>query len=123
MKLLMAFIEASGFDVERTVDITCGKIIKAGFWGCSEATNNEFEFFPATNDMPEAEYREVIRTTDYKVTKKKITRDGDLFSLGYQVAYDAIRGKLQLLDYDIDENEMDGIMDEIIFHIARVSPT
>jgi len=69
-KLLRAFIEASEFEVERTVDITYGQIIKAGLWGCSAATNKEFDFFPATSDMPDAEYREVIRTTNYKLTKK-----------------------------------------------------
>lgn len=69
-KLLRAFIEASGYETEGSIDISYGQVIKAGLWGVSAAANTEFKFFPATDEMPEAEYREVIRTTDYKVTKK-----------------------------------------------------
>ena len=69
-KLLRAFIEAQGYEIEEVNNITFGKTITAGDWGCSAATDKEFEFFPATGVMTQAVYREVIRTTDYKVTKK-----------------------------------------------------
>ena len=69
-KLLRAFIEASGYSIESELIVTFGESIKAGSWGVSAAAKGEYEFFPANDEMKEAEYREVIRTIDYKVTKK-----------------------------------------------------
>ena len=92
-KLLRAFIEASGFDIERNVDISYGQTFKAGSWGSRAATSIEFKFFPATDEMPEAEYREVIRTTNYKVTKKKV-KGSERFCFSMMDIYSNSRYKL-----------------------------
>ena len=83
-KLLRAFIEASGYEIEGSIDISYGQVIKAGLWGVSATANTEFKFFPATDEIPESEYREVIRNVDYKVTKKDAIR----FNLTYLVPED-----------------------------------
>ena len=70
-KKIDALINALGFDVETNITKTYGQTIPAGMYGRAAAANKEFAFFPATSYMPEALYKEVIRTTDYKLTKKK----------------------------------------------------
>lgn len=57
-KLLRAFIEASGYEIETTEDI------KRLYHRDDIMANGE----PKENAMPET----IIKTTDYKVTKKKI---------------------------------------------------
>ena len=75
MKLLMALTEALGFDVEQTNDVSYGRTITAGertsWHGTKSVADGEWQFFQATSEMPEAEYREIIRSVDYKLTKKQ----------------------------------------------------
>lgn len=70
-KLLRALIDALGFEVDRVVSVSYGRTIQAGHYSVTANPNTEYEFFPATNQMPHAEYKEVIRSVDYKVTKKE----------------------------------------------------
>ena len=75
MKLLMALTEALGFDIEKTNDVSYGRTITAGqrssWHGNKSVADGEWQFFSATSEMPEAEYREIIRSVDYKLTKKQ----------------------------------------------------
>ena len=114
MKLLKAFIEASGFDVEEVDTKTYGqpRELHAGekmFGGIK----SDLEF------QGDGLYREVTHHIDYKVTKKEVSCPGDLFSLGCQVANDDIRCKLKGLGFELDKNQMHDVMETIIFHIAR----
>jgi len=114
MKLLRAFIEAQGYEIEATEDIKriylANDVLKSG----------ELK----QNAQPES----VMITTDYKVTMRAKAMmlpilytldDGALFSLGCQCANDDIKGKLKLLGFDLDKNQMHDVMETIIFHIAR----
>lgn len=104
-KLLRAFIEASGFEVEEIPPTDTDEYID---W--INALGGDYT------------------TNSYKVTKqarimmhpvKYSVFDGDLFSLGCQVANDDIRGRLKLLGFELDKNQMHAVMETIIFHIAR----
>ena len=80
-KKLDALIDALGFDVETTFNISYGTTIKAGSVNPYDIAKKEFKFFPATAGMKEAEYKEVIRTTDYKLTKKKYNEQPSLHKI------------------------------------------
>ena len=110
-KLLRAFIEASGFEIEEVVNTTTAVTASAGI--------DILGVWPGSID---------VTTVDYKVTKPETIMqhpvefaqcDGDLFSLGCQVANDDIRGRLKLLGFKLDKNQMHDVMETIIFHVAR----
>jgi hypothetical protein len=135
-KKLDALIDALGFDVEKTVDTRETPISKQSglnrmavavlTMGCNDlATTNGNEYKRGDDDCY---YLKASLDVDYKLTKPAQAMqdpilwspiDGELFSLGCQVANDDIRGKLKLLGFELDRNQMHDVMDTIIFHIAR----
>jgi len=72
MKLLRAFIEASGFDIKEIDNATYGEVVPIGKMaiGCG---NKQWKYFP-----DESVYKEVLGVVDYKVTKKKVDHSFDL---------------------------------------------
>jgi len=100
-KLLRAFIEAQGYEIQEIKEPVLLSVV---------------------HNVP------VFNIIDYKVTKQaRIMQhpveyssfDGDLFSLGCQVANDDIKDRLKLLGFELDKSQMHDVMETIIFHIAR----
>ena len=112
MKLLRAFIEASGYEIETSNGkISCGC---SGYTGSGCGCCNFTGF--------------ISKPFDYKVTKRPMAMthpieypvcDGDLFSLGCQVANDDIKDRLKLLGFDLNKDQMHDVMEAIIFHMAK----
>lgn len=119
MKLLRAFIEAQGYEIEEIKN-------------CSEVkmSRDEVEHYhnPNCHLVLDSEglaivdkdgmYTQIFTSPDidYKVTKKESARKDDVFSLGYQVAREEIR---KAVGKNIGVNQMNDLMDTIIFHVNR----
>ena len=64
IKLLRAFIEASGFDIKQTDNAAYGEVVPLGKMAIS-CGNKQWKYFP-----DESFYKEVLYPVDYKVSKK-----------------------------------------------------
>lgn len=113
MKLLRAFIEASGYEIEEDVKIKTHEISYMQLHGMTQEEKNKW-----TSGSAGGMVSRKVRSVDYKVTKKEAACPGDLFSLGCQVANDDMTDKLKLMGFDLSKNQMHDLMEVVIFHIA-----
>ena len=130
MKLLRAFIEASGFDikdvitgsVEDEISVHDGlSIINSCDNSGMVVVNGEYK----RGDNNSYFYRVVDAVYDYKVTKKveHYKHHGDYFSLGCAVLSEDLQKALHKEGVDCGDNDIrnvcKAIIDTVVFHIKK----